>query len=223
MTTAAKSKSRNGNGAAPLDRPTEPEIQIDRIGRETIHVPIIGVTPLIVHRFSEKEKRKMLDNARGRKSPKEAKDPQAEYEAAFYRLADGSCCMPSIAFKRATVGAARFYGKSVTMEGLKQQVFVSGERGDDGRAMTRIEGEPEMREDAVRVGQGGGDLRYRPMFRDWSAVLEITYVTSMLTRDSLLSIVDAGGSVGVGEWRPERNGDSGLYRIDPDKTVEAVR
>jgi hypothetical protein len=89
--------------------------------------------------------------------------------------------------------------------------------------MTRIEGEPEMREDAVRVGQGGGDLRYRPMFREWSAVLEVTYVTSMLTRDSMLSIVDAGGSVGVGEWRPERSGDSGLYRIDPDKAVEAVR
>jgi hypothetical protein len=224
MTTATKSRNgKSRNGGAPPDQPPEAEIQIDRIGRETIHVPIIGVTPLIVHRFSEKEKRKMLDNARGRKSPKEAKDPQAEYEAAFYRLADGSCCMPSLAFKKATVGAARFYGKSVTMEGLKQQVFISGEPGDDGRAMTRIEGEPEMREDAVRVGQGGGDLRYRPMFREWSAVLEVTYVTSMLTRDSILSIVDAGGSVGVGEWRPERNGDSGLYRIDPDKKVEAVR
>ncbi len=80
-----------------------------------------------------------------------------------------------------------------------------------------------MREDVVTVGRGGTDLRYRPEFREWSAQLEVTYVTSALTRDSVLSLLDAGGmGVGVGEWRPERDGDFGTYRIDETKAIEVI-
>lgn len=200
----------------------EATIEISRIAAETLLVPIAGTTPLIVHRFSEKAKRQMLDNMQGRKSPKQAKDPQAEYEAAFYRLSDGGYGFPSLAFKAATVGGARFYS-GVTMTALKQFMYLRGEVGDDGRALTRIEGEPVMREDVVTVGRNGSDLRYRPQFSQWTATLEVTYVTSALTRGSVLSLIDAGGmGVGVGEWRPEKDGDFGTYRVDPDREVQIV-
>ena len=140
------------NGHAPTDAA---EIQIDRIAAETIRVPILGTTPLIVHRFSEKAKRKMLNDMQGRKSPKEPKNPEAEFEAAFYRLEDGTPGFPAVAFKDATCKGARFYGKDVTMTGLRQFLFFRGEVGDDGRALVRIDGDAEMREDVVRVGQGG--------------------------------------------------------------------
>lgn len=146
----------NGHGAALL--------AIDRIAEEKLRVPILGVSPLIVHRFSEKAKRMMLDNATGRKTPKEPKDPDAEYEACFYRLADERYGFPADAFKQATVGAARFYGKQVTMTALKQFVFISGEIGDDGRQLVEIHGEPRMRHDVVRVGRGGSENRFRPEF-----------------------------------------------------------
>jgi hypothetical protein len=197
-------------------------IEIHQIAAETLLVPIVGTTPLIVHRFSEKAKRQMLDNMQGRKSPKQAKDPQAEYEAAFYRLGDGGYGFPSLAFKAATVGGARFYS-GVTMTALKQFMYLRGEVGDDGRALTRIEGDPVMREDVVTVGRNGSDLRYRPQFSEWRATLEVTYVTSALTRGSVLSLIDAGGmGVGVGEWRPEKDGDFGTYRVDPAREVEVV-
>lgn len=197
-------------------------IEIHQIAAETLLVPIVGTTPLIVHRFSEKAKRQMLDNMQGRKSPKQAKDPQAEYEAAFYRLGDGGYGFPSLAFKAATVGGARFYS-GVTMTALKQFMYLRGEVGDDGRALTRIEGDPIMREDVVTVGRNGSDLRYRPQFSEWRATLEVTYVTSALTRGSILSLIDAGGmGVGVGEWRPEKDGDFGTYRVDPAREIEVV-
>lgn len=197
-------------------------IEIHQIAAETLLVPIVGTTPLIVHRFSEKAKRQMLDNMQGRKSPKQAKDPQAEYEAAFYRLGDGGYGFPSLAFKAATVGGARFYS-GVTMTALKQFMYLRGEVGDDGRALTRIEGDAVMREDVVTVGRNGSDLRYRPQFSEWRATLEVTYVTSALTRGSVLSLIDAGGmGVGVGEWRPEKDGDFGTYRVDPAREVEVV-
>lgn len=227
MAVARIEPATGGNGAAPSAPPPivadTPVVQIDRIAAETIDVPIIGTTPLLMHRFSEKAKRALLDNMQGRKTPKEPKDPDAEYEAAFYRLSDGTPGFPALAFKSATVGGVRFYGKQITMTATKQYLFFVGEVGSDGRGLVRIDGEPQMREDVVTVGRGGTDLRYRPEFRAWSTVLRITYVTSALTRTSVLSLVDAGGmGVGVGEWRPERNGDFGTYRVDPDRAVEVI-
>lgn len=218
MTTATA--DRNGTSAL-IETPTA-TISIDRIAAETIKVPVIGTSPLIVHRFSEKAKRQMLDAMQGRKSPKTNKDPQAEYEAAFYRFADGGYGLPVTAFKQATVGGARFYS-GVTMRELKQYIFFRGEVGVDGQGLARIIGTPHMREDVVRVGRGGTDLRYRPEFIEWRTDLLVTYVTSSVTRQSVLSLIDAGGmGVGVGEWRPERDGDFGCYRIDPDRVVEVI-
>ena len=196
---------------------------IDRISAETLTIPIRGTSPLVVHRFSEKAKREMLDNAQGKKSPKQPKDPKAEYEAAFYRLKDGRYGFPALGFKSATIGGARFYGKQITMTALKQFVFFTGEPGEDGHYYVPILGEPVMREDVVRVGRGGTDLRYRPQFTEWSTQLTVTYVQSMLTRGSLLSLIDAGGmGVGVGEWRPERDGDFGTYEIDASRDIEVI-
>ena len=208
-----------------------PATEIDPIASETIIVPVVGTAPLISHRFSEKEKRKMLDTMQGRKSPKKSKDPVAEFEAASYRLGDGYG-VPCVAFKAATVSAARFYPKNdVTMTGLRQFMFFRGAIGIDGVMLVALEGEdgangndwPRMREDVVRVNRGGSDLRYRPEFWPWSAKLQVTYVTSALTRGSILSLIDAGGlGVGVSEWRPEKGGDFGTYRVDVEQEVEVI-
>lgn len=199
-------------------------VTIDKIAAETIQVPIVGTTPLIVHRFDEKAKRQMLDAAQGRKSPKEPKDPEAEFQASLYRLKDGRFGFPAVAFKAATVGGARFYGKNqVTMTGLRQTLFFGGEPSVDGQQLVPIEGDAVMREDAVRVGRGGADLRYRGQFTEWRALLVVTFVTSSITRSSVVSLIDAGGmGVGVGEWRPEKGGDFGTYQVDPTRTVEVL-
>lgn len=197
-------------------------VEINEIAAERILVPIIGTSPLIIHRFSEKAKRQMLDTMQGRKTPKTARDPQADYEAALYKYKDGGYGFPIIAFKAATVGGARFYS-GVTMTALRQFMFFRGEPGVDGQGLARITGEPRMREDVVRVGRGGADLRYRPEFPEWSTTLEVVYVTSALTRGSVLSLIDAGGmGVGVGEWRPEKDGDFGTYRVDTTREVEVI-
>lgn len=217
----ATKPAKKTEAPAPADN-TAPAIEISKIGTETLLIPLVGTSPLVMHKFSEKAKRQMLDAMQGRKTPKAPKDPEAEYEAAAYRLDDGGYGFPAIAFKAATVSAARFFDKSVTMVGLRQTLFFSGELSKtEGQMMVRITGEPVMREDVVRVGNGGTDLRYRPQFTDWTTVLEVTYVRSMLTRESVLSLVEAGGlGVGVGEWRPEKKGDFGTFRIDPSREVE---
>lgn len=227
MTTVAAASSNNTvtSASAPngqiLEQPAQ--VVIRQIEAQTMIVPILGLTPLIVHRFSEKAKRIMLEAMQGKSAPKEPKDPVAEYEAAFYRFKDGGYGAPCIAFKAATIGGCRFYGKAVTMTAVKQFIFVRGEIGADGQQLARIDGEPRMREDVVRVGRGGADLRYRPEFPEWRTELTVTFVTGSIDRDSVLSLIDAGGmGVGVGEWRPEKDGDFGTYRVDPDRKIEIV-
>lgn len=203
---------------------SDAQVSISRIGTETLRVPIIGTAPLIVHKFSEKSKQQMLDNMQGRKTPKEAKDPDREYEATFYRLDDGAYGFPVIAFKAAAVSACRFFGKQLPMTLARQCIFLDAEFSKvDGQKLARIVGTPRMREDVVRVGMGGTDLRYRPEFTEWSTSLDVTFVKSMLTRESVLSLIDAGGmGVGVGEWRPEKRGDFGTFSIDGTRDVEVL-
>lgn len=203
-------------------------LKIDSLAKETMLVPIRGTSPLIVHRFNEKAKRQMLDAMQGKKKVKTIRDPQADYEEAFYRWSDQSTGeagygFPVIAFKAATISAARLYDKSITMTGLRQQLFFRGVLGDDGQQVAIIEGEPKMREDVVRLGMSGTDLRYRPVFNQWTTTLEVTFIRSSISKDSVLSLIDAGGlSVGIGEWRPERKGDFGCYEIDSSRQVQVI-
>lgn len=205
------------------------QIAVEKIAVGKMSVPVIGTTPLIVHNFSEKSKRQMLDAQQGRKNVKVARDPETEYQAAFYRIAregqPDAYGVPAVAFKQATISAARFY-KAVKMSELKQALFFRGTLTKaDPQQLVEIHGEPEMREDVVRLGGASrsADLRYRPEFREWRATLEIEYVSSLLSQESVLSLVDAAGlGVGVCEWRPEKGGDFGRYQIDPDRDVTVI-
>lgn len=210
-----------------MPQETTTTVDVQQIEKETLLVPIRGTSPLIVHRFSEKAKRQMLDAQQGRKNKREIRDPQKDYDEAFYRFTDPTTGekgygFPIIAFKAATISAARLYGKSLTMVGLRQQLFMRGPIGDDGQQIAVLSGQPKMREDIVRVGINGTDLRYRPVFDEWSTTLEVTYIKSVISRDTVLSLIDAGGlTVGVGEWRPERKGDFGTYELDGEVQVIA--
>lgn len=219
MTT---SKAAASKAAEKTEDTSTPVIQIQKIAAETLLVPIVGTAPLIMHAWSAKAKQQMLDAQQGIKRPKAHRDPQKDYEESLYRTEDGYG-FPVLGFKAATVGAARFYGKSVRMTELRQFLFMTGVPSADGsQLLVPITGEPIMREDMVRVGMGT-DLRYRGEFRDWSAVLRVTYVTTALDRGSVLSLIDAGGlGVGVGEWRPEKKGQNGTYQVDESRDVEVV-
>jgi hypothetical protein len=224
------SKRAAAAAKAPAKAPEVPRIEIQRVDIVRMLVPITGTTPLIMHNFSDKSKRQMLEAQQGKRSIKEHRDPQAEYEAAFYRIANPNgpetFGMPAVAFKAATIGGARFYGKAIKMTEIRQFVFVKGVFSKaDPQSLIPVTGEPEMREDIVRLGgmSRSADLRYRPLFPEWTAVLEVHFAASSLSQDSVLSLIEAGGlGVGVGEWRPEKDGDFGTYVLDGNREVEVI-
>lgn len=194
---------------------TQSTVSLKRIVRDVAVVDIKGTAPLIVHRWSEKARTMMLDAQQGRKTPKQLKDPQADYESSMYKFEDGSAGFPVMAFKSATVkGGGRLFGKAVKMTELRQLlIFLANGIGTDGTQLVSIKGEPTMREDMVRVGMGTADIRYRAEYRDWTAQLRIEFVPSVIDLESVVALVDAGGTNGIGEWRPEKSGSYGTYEV----------
>lgn len=188
-----------------------PEVQLKRLGRLQATIPIVGTAPLIQHKFSEKARQMMLDRQQGTAVEREPKDPDKLFEAATYRLDDGRYGHPAVGFKDAVVGGARFFkGSKLTMTGLKIMLFVIGEGSD---SLIEIDGIPTMREDPVRNASGVADLRYRPVYWPWAATLKIVYIANQISLPSLTALVDAGGNVGVGEWRPEY----GTFKVNDDR------
>lgn len=76
-----------------------------------------------------------------------------------------------------------------------------------------------MREDMVRIGMGSADLRYRAEFRNWHIDMILEYNASGdYTLENILNILNAGGYVvGIGEWRPEKDGEYGRFHVELTK------
>ena len=58
-------------------------VELKPLDIRTLHVKVIGDTPLITHAWSEKARKMMLDKQMGKaRGPKERKDPKKDYEAS---------------------------------------------------------------------------------------------------------------------------------------------
>jgi hypothetical protein len=182
----------------------EEPIEVLKIDKRTVTIRLVGDSPLICHKWSEKAKKEMLDKQMKKaKTARAAKDPQRDYEDSLYTYPDGGYGFPCVAFKSAAVGACRFT-EGVKMTIARGAFHVVGE-------LAKIEGQPTMREDMVRVGMGSADIRYRGEFKAWAVNLNITYNAAALSVDQIVNL--AGFGIGVGEWRPEKDGSYGRFHV----------
>jgi hypothetical protein len=168
---------------------------------------LIGDSPLICHAWSAKAKREMLDKQMKKaKAAKEAKDPEDDYQQSLYHCQGGAYGFPAVAFKSAAVGACRFVD-GIKMTEARGAFHIIAE-------MLPIDGEPNMREDLVRIGMGTADIRYRGEFKRWSVCVPIRYNAAVLSAEQIVNLFDtAGFGVGVGEWRPEKDGSYGMFHV----------
>lgn len=206
-------------------------IEIKPIENKTVTIRIVGDTPLIMHAWSEKAKRMMLEAqmgmAKGKK--KELRNPVDDFIRSMYWLTpmpeDGTeegfeaainsgarFGFPLTAFKQASISAAYRMGWVKNQMELRGAFFIEG---DENGLIEIHSDKPIMREDMVKIGMGTADLRYRGEFRNWYADLTITYNASgKFSLENIINIINAGGSVcGVGEWRVEKDGQYGRYHV----------
>jgi hypothetical protein len=226
----------------PAKATTTGAISLQRLGRSMIRVPVQGLTPLITNKFSAKAQQIMLDRQMGKPVERQPKDPEQNFRDAQHLLPGGAPAFPSVGFKAAIVDAARFFkGSKLPMTDLRRMIFVNGEPGTDqanrtllvpvwgewtGEESALVPATAVMRQDYARNETGVADIRFRPEYWPWSAVLEVVWVRNSLTLESVIALVDAAGFAGIGEWRPaskESNpGSYGTFRVPDDAEVKEI-
>lgn len=207
---------------------TETAITLPALDLRVMEVTLVGDSPLIVHAWSEKAKKEMLGKQmKEAKGAKAAKDPVSDFESSMYRFEDGGHGFPSVAFKAAAVTAGTSVA-GLTKIAARQAFNILGEDMDIPGAfpgtisrtnLVRILGsQPQMREDMVRVGMGTADLRYRAEYVNWHAHILVRFNANVLSEEQILNLINtAGFAVGVGEWRPEKDGNYGTYHVATEK------
>lgn len=193
----------------------EPErIQLPKLNRQKIQITLIGDTSLICHRFSEKAKKEMLDKMMKKaKTERAPKDPEREYLESLYVIDGEMYGFPAIGFKMAAVTAANDAGIQKTLARRSFHVLdPNGEFSKDD--LVPIIGTPASREDVVMLQGRTADLRYRGEFKEWRVMLHIDYNAGVISAEQVINLFQlAGFGVGVGDWRPEKDGMHGLFHV----------
>lgn len=205
----------------------EQVITIPALDVRTATVKIVGDSPLIMHKWSEKAKKEILDKQMKKAKSKghDAKDPFADFIASMYWLdgepenktpegfaaaleAKARFGFPSTAVKASAVAAAYRAGITKNMVSQNGAFHILGE-------FVEIHGEPVMREDMVRVGMGVADIRYRGEFPEWWSSFTVRYNAAALSLEQLINMINMGGfACGIGEWRAEKGGTFGAFHVE---------
>lgn len=192
------------------------KITIPQLELRNITFRIVGSAPLIVHAWSEKAKSMMRDKqAKKASRGKPVRDPQQDYLDSLYVIDPEAPTygFPVIAFKAAAVNAATQVDAKKTHMRSAFHV-VNGVTTHQGTLVPIAFENLVMREDMVRIGMGVADMRYRGEFQGWSCDLDIRYNARAISLEQLVALFNAAGfGVGVGEWRPEKDGMNGTFEV----------
>ena len=200
--------------AKPKTTETTENLVISPPNLKTIEVPIQGTAPLVQHKFSKKAQEQMLQaqQATAKKTKKEPRDIQADFEEASHRTPDGRYGIPAPAFRSAMISACRIAGFQMTK--AKLSVFVEpDEFSDEGTPLVLLDGnpEPEMHKAAVRLESGVASIAIRPMWKKWAAKVKITFDGDQFSPNDVINLLHrAGLQVGVGEGRPDSKKSHGM-------------
>jgi hypothetical protein len=193
--------------------------EVVRISRPRLReavINIVGISPYVQHAFSEKQRKQMEETqragqqSRGRRV-RAPKDFEAVYEAAKHVSEQGWLGIPAPAFRNAMISACRLIGFKMTHAKLSVFVEADGIDRNDGTPLVRIKGEPSIHQATVRNETGVADIRWRPMWKEWSAAVRITWDEDQFSATDVMNLMlRAGMQVGIGEGRPDSPNSNGL-------------
>ena len=198
----------------------EESVSISAPNLATRDFRIIGTSPYVQERFSQKARRamkeKMLQGDQPTKRAKRApKDFDAAYQGAMY-FPEGenwpNGAIPATQIKAAMIGACRLIDFKMT--DLKQCVYVEADGYDDENIpLVRItKGKPEPFEQALPNTNGNRDIRVRPKWKaGWEATVRVTYDADRFSLQDVANLLlRAGTQSGIGAGRQASRRCAGL-------------
>jgi hypothetical protein len=195
-------------------------IEVPEVEKGRIIVHILGKSPLILNRMSEKARQTLLlpPSSHGRRKQHTLKhDPIAEFKASPYTFASPEAptliAFMATAVKRAIATAALDVAGTSKRE-IGRLVYVDGD-------YLPIYGLPYLFMAVTRSSDINRtpDIRTRAIMPEWASRVEISFVRPMLREQTVINLLSfAGVTVGLGDWRPEKGaGDYGQFQVvNPD-------
>lgn len=173
----------------------------------SVGIEVSGTADLIQNKFSQKSVEQMLKSHMGISVQRERKKPREVLEEATIRNTEGRVALPPTGFKLAMISAATQI-KGLKKTQLRTALFVQG----NSIPITYEATTPRM--DITRTSGIGRtpDVRFRPSFQGWKARLIVQFADT-LTVQTVVDLLNRAGKVGVGEWRPEKNGCFGTFKV----------
>ncbi len=185
------------------------QVSIPSLNLVHLKLKIVGDSDLIVHQFSVDVVHGIENKQQGKATAgREKRDPAAEIERSFYKEGD-KYVYKAQAFKLAATECCTSLGKTIPKTLVRQSHHVIG-------AMIELHGDWYPRTDMTRPQPGVCTPAYRPAFKaGWWVVLPIVLNQNALSVEQLVTLYNhAGFSVGVGSWRPTKNGSFGMFHVE---------
>lgn len=199
------------------DQGTGITIKIDPLQRHRVDVWIIGTSPIICNRMSEKAQRELLF-PRGRmnqaqKAVNLKHDPIAEFRDAPYVDPDPSG--PTYLQHLCTAVKKGMMTAALELPSTKKAQIGRLLRVE--RERFPLYGVPEMLMSVTRSSDMARtpDIRSRVIIREWAAQITLSFPVPSLNQAGVYNLLSAAGEIaGIGDWRQEKGaGSYGAYRI----------
>lgn len=181
-----------------------------------VEFKIVGTAPYVQHRFSAKAINQIIatqeagSQAKGKKV-REPKNFDDVYQQAMHIAKDGWYGIPAGAFRNAMISACRTVGYKMTHAKLAAFVLADGFDKVDGTPLVRLYGEPHRHTAHARNDNGSVDIRVRPMWDEWHAIVRVRYDADMFSEADVANLMmRVGMQVGIGEGRPDSKNSAGM-------------
>ena len=193
-------------------------IEVPQLETEQTQVWIIGTTPIILCRMSEKAKHELLapeKKSAAQKASSLKHDPVLEFRASPYTISDDTAptylSITGASIKKAMASAALdLQSASVKKAQIGRLSWVEGE-------YVSLYGKPQLHMAVVRMADINHtpDIRTRAILSTWAVDVTVTYVKPMLKQQAILNLLQAAGLTnGLGEWRQQKgSGSFGQFRL----------
>lgn len=189
-------------------------------------IRIEGISPLMIHNFSEKARKQIEETQTAKdkvKKKREPKDYVAEFNGARYISTAGWDGVNAAALRNAMIGACRMID-GLPMTRAKGLIFIIAQgRDKEGTALVQILGNKAVHDKRpVRLSDGGTDMRNRPRYDNWACEFEIQFDADAISATDIANLLARAGSQGgIGELRPSApksmGGDFGMFRVTDQK------
>jgi len=200
-----------------MSKVTDSNVTIKAPNFGTAEFKLVGIAPLVIHRFSAKTKNQMkvkmeTGKAAGSKKNREAKSTDDIFQEARYISKQGWDGIHAGAFRNALISACRLVGFKMTL--AKLSIFVEADGWDKAEPqipLIRIYGEAVKQEDMARVETGQPYVTVRAAYHDWTMKLRIRWDADQFTIQDVANLLSRVGlQVGVGEGRPDSKHSAGM-------------